>query len=42
MTNKNIALNNKSTEFLLYTSPNGDIKVEVFFIMKMYGLLKKR
>jgi len=34
----NLTIKDELTEFLLYTTPNQDIKVEVFCTMKLYGL----
>ena len=40
---KNIVIqNNKLTEFLLYTSPKGEIKVEVFLYNENFWLTQER
>jgi len=39
---KDLTLNEKTTEFLLYTSPNGEIKVDVFFHNDNIWLTQKR
>ena len=42
MPNKNLTIKDELTEFLLYTSPNGEIKVEVFFHNESVWLSQKR
>jgi hypothetical protein len=37
-----LSIKNELTEFLLYTTPNGDIKVEVFFHNENIWLSQKR
>ena len=39
---KKLTLKDQLTEFLLYTSPNGEIKVEVFFHNENIWLTQKR
>ena len=39
---KDLTIEDETTEFLLYTSPNGDIKVDVFFHKESIWLTQKR
>ena len=36
------SLKNTFTEFLLYKTPNKQVKVEIFCVMKIFGSLKKK
>ena len=38
----NLSLQNQTTEFLLYTAPNGEIKEEVLFNKEILWLTQKR
>ena len=40
--NKQLAIKDELTEFLLYTTPNGDVKVEIFFYDENVWLTQKR
>lgn len=42
MTNKNLSLKNSLTEFLLYTTPSGNVKVEVFLHNENLWLTQER
>ena len=42
MTNKQITVKDELTEFLLYTTPNGEVKVEIFFHDENVWLTQKR
>ncbi len=42
MTNKSLSLQDQTTEFLLYTAPNGDVKVEVLLSNETIWLTQKR
>ena len=39
---KELTIKDETTEFLLYTSPNGEIKVDVFFHKENIWLTQKR
>ena len=38
----NLSINDELTEFLLYTAPNGDVKVEIFLHDENVWLTQKR
>ena len=40
--NKQLTIKDELTEFLLYTTPNGDVKVEIFFYDENVWLTQKR
>ena len=40
--NKQLAINNSFTEFLLYTTPNGEVKVEIFLRDETVWLTQKK
>lgn len=42
MTNKNLTIQDQTSEFLLYTAPNGDVKVEVLLSGETIWLTQKR
>lgn len=42
MTNKNLNIQDQTSEFLLYTAPNGDVKVEVLLSGETIWLTQKR
>ena len=42
MTNKSLTLKDQATEFLLYTAPNGDVKVEVLLSNETIWLTQER
>ncbi len=42
MSNKSLSLKDQTTEFLLYTAPNGDVKVEVLLSNETIWLTQKR
>ena len=42
MTNKNLTIKDQTSEFLLYTAPNGDVKVEVLLSGETIWLTQKR
>jgi len=39
---KNLTLKDELTEFLLYTTPSNDVKIEIFIRNESVGLLQKR
>jgi|TARA_R110001583_G_C5619323_1_gene406130 hypothetical protein len=42
VTNKNLTLQDQTSEFLLYTAPNGDVNVEVLLSGETIWLTQKR